>query len=123
MAKKQEEDAKKKKEAEFAGLPEEERVRITATKEAEAFKAEGNDFYKQKDFENALKLYQQAIDAKPEEITYYTNKAAVYFEMKNYEECIKWCDNGIEAVKGKGYDYVKMAKALARKGNAQLQLK
>ena len=121
--KKKEEDEKKKKEAEEAALPEEERLKVQTQKEAEALKAQGNDFYKKKDFENALKLYQQAIDKNPDEITYYTNKAAVYFEMKNFEECIKWCDNGIEAIQGKAYDYVKLAKALARKANAQLQLK
>jgi stress-induced-phosphoprotein 1 len=96
--KKKEEDEKKKKEAEDAALPEEERIKVQTQKEALAFKDEGNAYYKKKDFENALKLYQQAIDKNPEEITFYTNKAAVYFEMKNYEECVKSCDNGIEAI-------------------------
>lgn len=118
MKKKQEEDEKKRKEAEEAALPEDERLKVQAKKEAEAFKAQGNEFYKKKDFENALKLYQQAIDKNPEEITFYTNKAAVYFEMKKYEDCIEWCNNGIEAIKGKAYDYTKLAKALARKANA-----
>ena len=121
--KKKEEEEKKKKEAEEAALPEEERAKIKKVKDAEALKAQGNEFYKKKDFENALKLYQQAIDTNPEEITFYTNKAAVYFEMKKYDDCIQWCDNGIEAIKGKAYDYTKLAKALARKANAQLQLK
>ena len=55
--KKKEEDEKKKKEAEEAALPEEERLKVQTQKEAEALKAQGNDFYKKKDFENALKLY------------------------------------------------------------------
>lgn len=58
----------------------------------------------------------------PDEITFYTNKAAVYFEMKNYDECLKCCDQGIETTKGKPYDYVKLAKAMARKANALLSL-
>lgn len=45
-------------------------------------------------------------------MTYYTNKAAVFFEMKNYDECIKACDEGIEKTKGAAYDYTKLAKAL-----------
>ena len=32
----------------------------------------------------------------PEEMTYQSNKAAVYFEMKNYEECINCCDKVVE---------------------------
>ena len=121
--KKKEEEEKKKKEAEEAALPPDEQLKIQTKKEAEALKNQGNDFYKKKDFENALKIYGQAIEKNPDEITYYTNKAAVYFEMKKYDECIEQCDQGIEAIKGKAYDYTKLAKALARKGNALLQQK
>ena len=42
--------------------------------------------------------------------------------MKNYEECIKACDEGAEAIKGKSYDYTKLAKSIARKGNALFKL-
>jgi len=42
--------------------------------------------------------------------------------MKNYEECIKACDGGAEAVKGKSYDYVKLGKSMARKANALFKL-
>lgn len=48
--------------------------------------------------------------------------AAVYFEMKQYEDCIAQCDKGIETTKGTAYDYVKLGKIMARKGNAFLQL-
>jgi len=40
--------------------------------------------------------------------------------MKNYEACIGACDDAVEASKTGGYDYVKLAKVLARKGNALL---
>jgi len=56
-------------------------------------------------------------------MVYYSNKAAVYFEMKDYENCIKYCDDAAKQAEGGNYDYVKLAKALARKGNAYLQLK
>jgi stress-induced-phosphoprotein 1 len=70
-----------------------------------------------------LKYYQLAIDQCPEEIVFYSNKAAVYFEMKDYENCIASCDAGIETTKGGQYDYIKLSKAMARKGNALLALK
>ena len=59
----------------------------------------------------------------PEELTYYSNKAAVYFEMKDFDKCIEACDQGVETTKGKNYDFVKLSKALARKANALLQQK
>ena len=43
--------------------------------------------------------------------------------MKDYENCIKYCDDAAKQAEGGNYDYVKLAKALARKGNAYLQLK
>ena len=43
--------------------------------------------------------------------------------MKNFEECIKACDEAIEkSQSGGGYDYVKLAKAMSRKGNALVKL-
>jgi len=50
---KAEEDIRKKKEEEDA-LPEEEKLKIANKKAAEAKKAEGNEAYKQKKFEQAL---------------------------------------------------------------------
>lgn len=55
------------------------------------------------------------------DLTYFSNKAAVYFEMKDYDKCIEACDEGIETTKGQNYDFVKLSKAIARKANALLQ--
>lgn len=41
--------------------------------------------------------------------------------MKDYDKCIEECDKAIEKSKAGYYDYVKLGKALARKGNAKLQ--
>jgi len=62
-----------------------------------------------------LKFYQEAIDLDPEELTFYTNKSAVYLEMKEFDKGIEECNKAIEKTKGKPYDYGKLAKALARK--------
>ncbi len=66
-------------------------------------------------------MYQEAIELEPTELTYYTNKAAVYFEMKQFDNCIEECDKAIQKSKEGHYDYVKLSKALARKANAYLQ--
>ena len=121
--KKEAEEKRKKEEAE-AALPVEERVKIQLTKEALALKEQGNAHYKKKEFEEALDFYQQAIDKQPHEITFYSNKAAVLMETKKHDEAIQTIDDGIEKAREQGgIDYVKLSKALQRKGNALCSLK
>lgn len=40
----------------------------------------GNQFYKEKKFDEAIVHYNKAIELKPEEPLYYNNKAACYIE-------------------------------------------
>ena len=86
--------------------------------EAQALKQKGNDAYKKRDFPNALANYGKAIEMDPNEITYYLNTAAVYFEMKNYTECISTCNKAIDIGRENRADFKLIAKALARMGNA-----
>ncbi|XP_045768241.1 stress-induced-phosphoprotein 1 [Maniola jurtina] len=78
----------------------------------------GNDCYKKKDFDNALKHYTKAIEHDPTDITFYTNMAAVYFEQKEYEKCIKECEKAIEIGRENRADFKLIAKAFTRIGNA-----
>ena len=119
--KRAEEEKRKKEEAE-AALPPDEKEKLEKKKAAEAQKNLGNTAYKNKDFAKAIELYNKAIEHDPTELTYYTNKAAVFFEMKEYGKCIDECDLAIQKSKEGYYDYVKLAKALSRKGNAYLQM-
>lgn len=63
-------------------------------------------------------MYFQAIEKNPDEILFYSNVAACYIEQKKYDEAISMCDKGIESVKGKSYDFAKLAKVMARKASA-----
>lgn len=76
----------------------------------------GNDSYKKKDFENALKHYQKAKEHDPSDITFYTNMAAVYFEQKEYEKCIKECEKAIDVGRENRADFKLIAKAFTRIG-------
>ena len=87
-------------------------------KEAQKFKQLGNEAYKKQDFKMALDFYEKAIKLKPHEITFYNNTAAVYFQMKDYTECVKFCykackigqENGADPkFIAKGYDRMKRA--------------
>jgi len=116
-------DPPKKKEAEpepepEVELTEEEKARKEKKKVADAHKAKGNDAYKSKQFEEAVKHYDAAIAELPDEITYYNNLAAVYFEMKKYDECIAKCKKGIEEGRAIKADFKIVAKSFARIGNA-----
>lgn len=95
-------------------MSEEERKKYLAKKEKEA----GNAAYKKKDFETALKHYTSALEHDPTDITFYNNIAAVYFEQKNYDECIKQCEKGIEIGRENRADFKLIAKAFARIGNS-----
>ena len=113
----EEAEAKAKAEAE-AAMPAEERAEIQKQRDAEAKKLEGNAAYKAKDFPNAIRLYGEAIELNPREMTFYTNLAAVHFEKGDYDAAIEQCDKVIQMSKEGSYDYAKLGKAMARKANA-----
>lgn len=94
-------------------MSEEERKKYFAKQEKEL----GNAAYKKKEFDTALKHYNAAIEHDPTDITFYNNIAAVYFERKEYEECIKQCEKGIEIGRENRADFKLIAKSLARIGN------
>ena len=77
-----------------------------------------NAAYKAKDFPTALSHYDKAIELDPEEISFLTNKAAVFFEQAEYDECIETCDTAIEKGRELRVDYKVVARAMTRKGNA-----
>ncbi|KAM3963650.1 stress-induced phosphoprotein 1 [Aphomia sociella] len=81
-------------------------------------KDQGNEFYKKKEFDNALHHYYKAIEHDPTDITFYTNIAAVYFEQKEYEKCIKECEKAIDIGRENRADFKLIAKAFTRIGNA-----
>ena len=99
-------------------LTEEEKAAKAKKDKADAHKAKGNTAYKAKSFDEAVGHYEAAIAELPEEMTYYNNLAAVFFEQKKYDECIAKCKEGIEVGRSARADYKIVAKAFARVGNA-----
>lgn len=83
-------------------------------------KEKGNGHYKNKEFEEAIACYNQAIELYdgPESVSFLTNRAAVYFEMAKYEECIKDCDDAYHKGLSAHVDFKVLGRALTRKGNA-----
>ncbi|GFP81793.1 hsp70-hsp90 organizing protein 3 [Phtheirospermum japonicum] len=89
-----------------------------ALKEKEA----GNAAYKKKDFETAIQHYSKAIELDDEDISFVTNRAAVYLEMGKYEDCIKDCDQAVERGRELRSDFKMVARALTRKGSALVKM-
>lgn len=118
-AKKREEEAKPMEvEEDWSNLSPEERATKEKQKEAQRKKEEGNEFYKNKQFEEAIKAYDEAIAIEPTNMTFLSNKAAVYFSQKKYDECIDMCMKAVELGKENKAPFEDRGKALTRAARA-----
>jgi len=112
---KQPEKAETKDEAmEAEDLTSEEREKKEKESRAQSAKKRGNELYKNKDFEAALAAYDEAIALDSANMTFLSNKAAVYFTQKNYDKCIEMCDEAITVGKANMAPFEDRAKALTR---------
>ncbi|KAK1419066.1 hypothetical protein QVD17_28223 [Tagetes erecta] len=103
-------------------VSEEEREVKEKKAQAQKEKEAGNAAYKKKDFETAIARYTKAIELDDEDISFLTNRAAVYLEMGKYDECIKDCENAVERGRELRSDYKMVARALTRKGSALVKM-
>lgn len=102
------------KEEDWSNLSPEERKKKETEKEARLKKEEGNTLYKNKEFEKALAAYDEAIAIDSTNMTFLSNKAAVYFTQKKYDECIAQCMDAIEIGKANMAPFEDRAKAFTR---------
>jgi len=123
-------EPKKKKEPEpepeedWSTLPPAEREKKEKQRDAVKRKEEGNELYKSKKFKEALDKYDEAIALDPTNMTFLSNKAAVYFSQKDYEACIETCMKAVEvgrehraSFEDRGKAYTRAAKAWQKKGD------
>jgi tetratricopeptide (TPR) repeat protein len=89
---------------------------------AAAFKARGNALYKQHKWNEAVEQYRDAIAACPREelhhanrAVYYSNCAACFLQLHEYERVVKACDFALESDP-------RFVKALVRRAKAHEKL-
>jgi stress-induced-phosphoprotein 1 len=92
-----------------------------AKEDADKEKALGNENYKKRKFDEAIKHYSSAWDLH-KDITYLNNLGAAYYEKGDYEECIKACTQAVEEGRTLYADFKIIAKAYARIGTAYEKL-
>ncbi|XP_028790207.1 hsp70-Hsp90 organizing protein 3 [Neltuma alba] len=103
-------------------LTEEEKEAKEKKAQAQREKEAGNAAYKKKDFDAAIQHYSKAMELDDEDISYLTNRAAVYLEMGKLEECMKDCDKAVERGRELRSDFKMIARALTRKGTALVKM-
>lgn len=101
----------------------EEAAKKAVQEEADALKAQGNEHYKKKEFEQAIEFYNKAIAKDPSNISFITNIAAVQMAQKKYDEAIETCTQAIKKGKEIHADYSALAKAYARLGTCYFKKK
>nr|XP_040135973.1 serine/threonine-protein phosphatase 5 isoform X2 [Ictidomys tridecemlineatus] len=76
-----------------------------ALKRAEELKTQANEYFKAKDYENAIKFYSQAIELNPSNAIYYGNRSLAYLRTECYGYALGDATRAIEIDKKyiKGY--------------------
>eukprot|EP00033_Pygsuia_biforma_P002986 GCRY01003287.1.p1 GENE.GCRY01003287.1~~GCRY01003287.1.p1 ORF type:complete len:556 (-),score=142.03 GCRY01003287.1:37-1704(-) len=102
-------------------LSEEEKQEREQKAKAEAVKTKGNEFYKKKSFEEALKCYSEAIELDETNMLYLLNRSAVHLEMGSFDKGISDANKALDVGRAHRTDFKNIAKAYVRLGNAYVK--
>lgn len=88
-----------------------------AQQAGDAEKATGTDFYKKRQFDQAIEHYEKAWELN-KDITYLNNIGAAKFEKGDYEGAIEICQKAVEEGRDLRADFKTIAKSFTRIGTA-----
>jgi len=86
-----------------------------SSEEAEKYKAEGNEAFKEKRFDDAIKAYNKAITLDPTNAAYYSNRSGAWSSKGNHDSALADANRCIS-------NDPKFIKGYARKGKAYFDL-
>lgn len=66
------------------------------SKKVEKYKEDGNNYYKQKKYLEAINCYSNGLELDDKNSALYRNRAACYLALNKYEETVKDCDKSLE---------------------------
>lgn len=84
-------------------------------KSAEDWKKQGNEAFKNKNYEKAVEYYSHAIKCDPKDHSFYSNRAICYYNLNMFHQCIQDCNTCINIKSN-------FSKAYRRKGLALVQI-
>lgn len=87
--------------------------------DAEKKKAEGNTFYTNKQYKEAIECYTEAIDICPTCAAYYGNRAAAYMMLNRYKEALSDIRESLKIDKSFVKGYLREGKCQLALGEAQ----
>ena len=87
--------------------------------EAAQHKARGNALFAERNYAAALCEYSRAIECDPFNAVFFSNRAACYYSLKNYELCVQDCQRCVELAPDFGKAHARMANAYKMMGETQ----
>jgi tetratricopeptide (TPR) repeat protein len=84
---------------------------------AEEYREQGYDFYREGNWELAIKFYQKAIALDPNDVAAYTYMAGTYCDLKQYREAIICCQKALAILPSMSPAHYFMGIAYAGLGN------
>ncbi|KAJ6015848.1 Heat shock chaperonin-binding [Penicillium herquei] len=92
-----------------------------AQEAGDAEKKIGNDFYKKKEFDQAIEHYEKAWELH-QDVTYLNNIGAAKFEKGDYQGTVETCQKAVQEGRDLRADFKTIAKAFTRIGSAYEKL-
>lgn len=91
----------------------------TKQKLAEAKKEQGNEYYNLKKYDDAIKLYTEAIELDGSNVAYYANRAACYIMMGDHQAALDDCRQVLQRDPHNGKGLLREAKCHVALGDPQ----
>ena len=92
----QEEEGDEEEEEEYTEETVDSEDEVNVAEMALEHKKEGNEHYVARRYSSAVKSYTAAIALQPDDQAFYSNRAAAYYNLENYQSSLNDCKKALE---------------------------